>query len=334
MIAIHNSAVGFHPRWITYCEDKKILYKIVDCCATDIISQLQDCHALLWHHSQGNRKDILIAKQILFALEHTGFKVFPDFYTAWYFDDKVAQKYLLERIGAPLVPSYVFYEKLEAFEWAMKTKYPKVWKLRGGAGSANVRLVRTKSEAIKIIRKAFGSGFKQYDSWASLAERWRKYRLGKIDLINVIKGVVRLGYEPEFSKIGGRQRGYAYFQDFVPNNSFDIRVVVINRKTFAIKRMNRANDFRASGSGEIYYDKSLFNMEIIKLSLDIAFKLQSQCIALDYVYQDDQPLVVEISYGFSQNGYDDCPGYWDEELNWHEGKFNPQGWMVELILKN
>jgi len=32
------------------------------------------------------------------------------------------------------------------------------------------------------------------------------------------------------------------------------------------------------------------------------------------------------------HGYDDCKGFWDRELNWHEGKFNPYGWMVDLMV--
>lgn len=43
--------------------------------------------------------------------------------------------------------------------------------------------------------------------------------------------------------------------------------------------------------------------------------------------------MVEISYGFSPEGYDSCPGFWDKELNWHDGKFDPYGWMVEELLK-
>ena len=68
--------------------------------------------------------------------------VFPNFNTAWHFDDKVGQKYLLEAIDAPLVPSYVFYSKEMALKWLEQTQFPKVFKLRGGAGSANVKLVQ------------------------------------------------------------------------------------------------------------------------------------------------------------------------------------------------
>src|SRR5690554_5150580 len=135
-LAIHKSTSGFHPRWIEYCQINNIKHKIVNCYSNNIIEQLEDCDALFWHFSQSNAKDIVVAKQILFALEHTGFKVFPNFNTAWHFDDKVAQKYLLESIKAPMVKSYAFYDKKEALNWANQTDFPKVFKLRGGAGSA------------------------------------------------------------------------------------------------------------------------------------------------------------------------------------------------------
>src|SRR5690606_25942573 len=143
-IAIHHRPGSFSDRWIEYCKQQGIEYKIVNCYDSNIIEQLKDCDALMWHHHHGNVKDVIAADKILFALEHAGVKVFPDFKTSWHFDDKVAQKYLLEAIGAPMVPSYVFYDKKEAIEWANKTTYPKVFKLKGGAGSANVKLVRTK----------------------------------------------------------------------------------------------------------------------------------------------------------------------------------------------
>ena len=44
-------------------------------------------------------------------------------------------------------------------------------------------------------------------------------------------------------------------------------------------------------------------------------------------------LVVELSYGFAMHGYDDCSGYWTDDMSWHEGKFNPQGWMVDEMVK-
>ena len=331
-IAIHNSISGFHPHWEAYCKEQNIPTKKVDCHANDIIQQLSDCDSLMWHFGQSNPKDILVAKQLLFSLEHSGFKTFPNFKTAWHFDDKIGQKYLLEKLGLPLVPSYIFLNKASALDWANNTHFPKVFKLRGGAGSANVKLVKNKNEAIQLINKAFGKGFKQYEAWSNLSERWRKFGNGKTSLYNVFKGIIRLGNEPQFSKTIGRERGYAYFQDFVPGNNSDTRIIVINNKAFGIKRMVRKNDFRASGSGDIIYDQEEIDKRCVQISFDSTDIIQSQCAAFDFVFDEDKnPLLVEVSYGFSKEGYDPCPGYWDQQLKWHEGRFNPQGWMVEVL---
>ena len=113
-----------------------------------------DCKALLWHHHHSLTEDKLFARELLFAIEQSGTKVFPNFNTAWYFDDKLGQKYLLEAIKAPLVPTFAFYSKKDALNWIKNTSFPKVFKLRGGAGSNNVRLINNISQAKLIINKA------------------------------------------------------------------------------------------------------------------------------------------------------------------------------------
>jgi len=333
-IGIHHSKGSFSERWIAYCDANNITYKIVDCYRNDIIQQLSDCDAFMWHFHQNNPLSVLFAKQLLFSIEQSGKKVFPDFNTVWHFNDKVGQKYLLESIVAPLVPTWVFYDKSEALAWAGDTIYPKVFKLRGGAGSQNVRLVKNKRQAFRLIRKAFGRGFSLYNPWSSLKERWRLFRLKKTTFRDVLKGVIRFLIPPPYARAGSNEKGYVFFQKYISGNDHDIRVIVIGNKAFAIKRIVRKNDFRASGSGRIVYDKSHFSDDLIRLSFEIAGKLKSQCIAMDFIYEGQNPLIIEISYGFVPEGYDPCPGYWTEDLVWHEDSFNPYGWMVEDLIKD
>ena len=333
-LAIHNSARGFHPRWVAYCEAQGIAVKRVDCHASDIIVQLQGCDGLMWHHSQMGPADLLAAKGILQALEHTGFPVFPDWRTAWHFDDKLSQKYLFEALGVPFVPTWVFLDQKSALKWVEETQFPKVFKLRGGAGSANVQLVRTRAEARKLVRQAFGRGFPNYDAWGSLQERWRKVRMGKAAPMELLKGAARVFYPPEFSRVLGRDYGYAYFQEFMPGNSSDTRIIVIGGKAFALKRFVRENDFRASGSGNFAYAREDFDERCVKIAFQATEQLGSQCAAYDFVFDPDgNPLIVEISYGFVKEVYDPCTGYWDPDLTWHPGPFNPQGWMVDTLIK-
>lgn len=334
MIAIHPTKNSFSDRWIQYCKDQCIPYKIVNCYSNDIVQELKDCKALMWHFSQNIPADILMAKSIVFTCQQMGVKFFPDFNTSWHFDDKVSQKYLLEMSGTPFVPSWVFYKRSEAEAWVNSVKFPKVFKLKGGAGAQNVVLVNTKSEALKLISKAFGSGFSNYDALGSLKERWRKYRLGQVGVFEVVKGLLRFFDKPDYTKAKGRDYGYVYFQDFIPNNDSDIRVIVIGERAFGIKRMVRKNDFRASGSGFIIYDKNQIDIRCVQLAFEVSQKLKTQCLAFDYVLDvSNNPLLIEISYGYAVAAYDKCEGFWDSQLNWYPGPFNHCGWMVEMVNK-
>lgn len=151
----------------------------------------------------------------------------------------------------------------------------------------------------------------------------------------IFKGFGRLIISTEFAKMRGREKGYIYFQDFLPNNQFDIRVVVIYGKAFAAKRMVRKNDFRASGSGNTLYEKEHLSIDAVKLAFQLSARLRVQCIAFDFVYNEaGNPVAIEISYGFPPDAPDRCVGYWDESLQFYEGPFISQNWMVEALINN
>ncbi len=282
-IGIHHTNGSFSDRWIKYCSENAISFKAVNCHRSDIVDQLSDCDALMWHHSQNNPKDLLIAKQVLFSVEQSGKVAFPDFKTNWHFDDKLGQKYLLKSLKIPLVKSFAFCCYDDAIQWADKTDYPVVFKLRRGAGSFNVKLVKSRSNAKKIINTAFRKGFSNYNSFAALKEIYRKTKSGSASYLELAEGLAGLFISPRWARITGRELGYVYFQEFVPHNTFDIRVIVIGNKAFAIKRMVRKNDFRASGSGNILYGRNNFDDETVRIAFELHNKLKSQCMAFDFV---------------------------------------------------
>jgi glutathione synthase/RimK-type ligase-like ATP-grasp enzyme len=333
MIAINKSNSGFHPNWKNYLLKQGIPFKEVNCYDNDLVEKLKGCTALMWHHSQNDPRDLNIAKQILFMAEHAGLVVFPNFNTNWHFDDKLGQKYLFELLSLPSVKSYAFYDKKKAIEFINNTLFPIVFKLRGGAGSFNVKLVKSKNEALKLVYKTFQNGFTNFDSIENLKEIIRKIKIKKATYFDLFKSIYRLFTKPAFAKVMGNEVGYIYFQEFIPDNSFDLRTIVIGKKAFAIKRNVRENDFRASGSGNIEYDKANFSDELIKLSFESAKKLKTQCVAFDFVSKNNQLLIIEISYGFLKEGYHQCVGYWDEELNFYEGNFDPCEWMVDVVME-
>lgn len=331
----HRNSVGFFSeRWIEYCEKNNISYKLVNAYSNDIVEQLSDCDAFMWHHSNYDYRDALFANKLLFSLQQSGKKVFPNFNTTWHFDDKVGEMYLLQSISAPIVPSYIFYTKKEALKWIEEISLPKVFKLRGGSGSSNVKLVKTKKQAKHLIKQAFGKGFSQYDRFSHLKDRYTTYKNGRDSFLGVCKSFARLFIPTEYSKMHSREKGYVYFQDFIPNNTFDIRICVVDDKAFALKRMCRENDFRASGGGRIIYDKNQIDERCVKIAFDVNDKLKTQSIAFDFVFdENNNPLIVEISYGFAANAYDACEGYWTKDMQWHAGNnFDFCGWMVESLI--
>ncbi len=333
-IAIHNRPGSFSDRWKEYCDENRIAYQIVDCYESTIIEQLKPYDVLLWHWHQGDVKAILFARQFLISLANTGIKVFPDINTCWHFDDKVGQKYLLESIDAPLVHSYVFYDKAQAMDWINQASFPKVFKLRGGAGSLNAKLVQNRSEAKKLCKIAFGQGFAaQAGYFADFSTKIKKAG-GKRDYIGKLKRLPASLWNIYLSrKMRGRDKGYIYFQEFIPNNKHDTRVTVIGNRAFAFRRMVREDDFRASGSGQIDYNESKIDNRCVEIAFGVAEKLKAQSVAFDFLEDEDStPLIVEVSYCYLASAVRNCRGHWDKNLNWHKVKMWPQDAILEDII--
>jgi glutathione synthase/RimK-type ligase-like ATP-grasp enzyme len=305
----------------------------VNCFGSDIIDQLCGCSALLWHWEHSDHRAALFARQLIASVEAMGLVVFPGSATSWHYDDKLGQKYLLEAIGAPLVPTRVFYDERAALDSLEGAAFPLVWKLRGGAGSQNVRLVRSQREAQRIVRQSFRRGWKS-SRLHPLQERVWQFRRDRsmASFLRIGRGVMRVLFPRQAWRSQPVEKGYFYQQEFVQDNRFDVRVVVIGVRAFAIKRLVRDGDFRASGSGNIVYDINQIPIECIRISFDVTRRCGAQCCAFDFVSRGGEWCVVEVSYAFAAKAYYDCPGYWDADLNWHEEPVAPERFMIEDVL--
>jgi hypothetical protein len=330
-IAIHNQKGIFTESWIKYCQNENIPFKLVNCYDFNIIDQLGDCDGLMWHWDLNDFKANLFAKQLTLSLELKGIKVFPDINTSWHYNDKVGQKYLLEAINASLVPSYVFYTKTDALDWVESVTFPKVFKLRSGASSSNVKLVKTKKEARKLVKKAFGTGFSAISPIRRFQQRWYNANL-KRDLISVkqlLGGFLRLFIADLPEKFLHKEKGYIYFQDFVPDNSYDFRIHVVGNYCWGFQRFVRKNDFRASGSGMQKFELDKIPLEMIQNAFNIATNLCIQSVAFDFVINSkNQPLLLEMSYCFGFDDEDITYGYWTPDLVFHKTDFNPFNQMI------
>lgn len=330
-IAICHRKGSFSDYWINYCKEQNILFVIVDPYKSNVIYQIRDCNVFMWHFSHLNYKDALFAKQLLYSLEQAGIKVFPDFKTCWHFDDKLGQKYMFESISAPLVPSYAFFEKKEALDWIKTTTFPKVFKLRGGAGATNVMLVKTKYQGRKVVNKAFGRGIPFYNSYSLFKDKLSSFRKGECSMMTPLKELVKCVITPHSMKYFHNECGYVYFQDFIPNNNTDTRIVVVGNKIIGERRGVRKNDFRASGSHVLLPDVSKVDIQCVKIAKQISDTLRLQVGVFDFVHRGSEPLLVEVSYG-SDPDYTECEGYWDNDFNFHSASINFPKMIIEYFL--
>jgi len=319
--------------WINYCKVNSFQYEIVDCYAYDIIEKLRDFDVLVWHPQNYVLADMIEARSILNSASQIGLKVFPNFNTAWHFDDKIAEMYALQAIKAPIPKSWVFYLLPECIEWLEnKAQYPFVAKLKCGSGSNNVKLMKSKNDALNYTKHVFKKGYK---AAPSLLYKAKSKAQSSHDWQTVKNRIKRI---PEFMKTLSRanmfpkERGYTYFQEFIPNDGYDLKVVVIGDKVSGFARNTRKGEFRASGGGDIVYDMSLVTKQVRDTAFYASDSLGFQCMGFDYVVNKEtkQGYIVEMSFGFSKDALMQVGGYWDRVGEWHDEPLN----APEEVLKN
>jgi glutathione synthase/RimK-type ligase-like ATP-grasp enzyme len=281
-----------------------------------------DLFIFRWGHYDDDRQ---LALTILPVVEqHMKIRCFPDNPTYWHYDDKIRQYYLLRQHGFPVVQSWVFWEKEPAVHWSKSAQYPVMFKLKAGAGSQNVVLVRNSLEARLLIRTMFGPGIS--GDGIPLPDATRHVDFSAYPFLRHQAGrVVRRLAGKDPSPFWQKHKNYVLFQEFLPNNDYDTRVTVLGDRAFAFRRHVRPGDYRASGSGLIDYDPAGVDLRCVRIGLEISQRLGFSSMAYDFLFdRAGEPHCCEISYTFVDTAVHDCPGYWDESLRFHEGHFWPQ----------
>ncbi|NMH25345.1 ATP-grasp domain-containing protein [Flavobacterium solisilvae] len=312
--------------WVEYCKENNFSYEIINPYRIEVIKELLDFDIILWHYSNYSFKDMLMAKNILFTLEEQGKKVFPSFKDAWHFDDKLAETYLLESIKAPIPKSFYYYDML-SLETDIKTNnlsFPIIAKLRNGSGSHNVKMIKSKEELLSYAKKMFTSGISSAPSLLYKASSNIKSSKSLKTLINRAKRIPEFLRSLSNAKKFNIERGYVYLQEFIPNEGYDLKVVVVGDKLSFIGRNIREGEFRASGGGDLFYDRNKVTKDIIDSAFKTSDDLGFLCMGYDYVVnlKTEKSIIIEISYGFSHQALLDANGYFDRNGKWYDEPMN------------
>jgi hypothetical protein len=105
---------SFSTRWTELARAAGITVRPVSVYAHELRPQLEGCGGFMWWFA--HLPDIrAVGKRVIHAIEHgMGIPTFPNTRTIWHFDDKIAQKYLLDGAGIPIPRTWVFWDQSSA----------------------------------------------------------------------------------------------------------------------------------------------------------------------------------------------------------------------------
>jgi glutathione synthase/RimK-type ligase-like ATP-grasp enzyme len=296
-----RNANWFSEIWLRDLKRRSITCDEIDLEHIGLLNSLREYDGLLWRPELIPKHKVMARRMIPVLDRLLNGCIYPDTQTYWHYDDKVAEAFLFDAIGIPTPATWVFWSYEEAMAFLRQAKYPLMAKLAGGAQSSNVRIIRSAEEGQKLCEWLFQAQlFNIHRPFLSKRVEWQ-HRLRTVvkTALKGYGGIPQVWWEPH--------KGYALFQEFVPGNNYDTRVCVVGEVAWAYRRLNRPHDYRASGSGRFDMDPSQVDEQFIHLAFAISKKLGMQSCAVDGVYRNGKPVILEMSYAFGCVGVQDWP---------------------------
>jgi glycosyltransferase involved in cell wall biosynthesis len=123
-------------------------------------------------------------------------------------------------------------------------------------------------------------------------------------------------------------------QEFCRGNEGDLRINVIGHRVMGFHRLNRDDDFRASGSGRLVYSQEL-DAEAVQMAYRISRENGFDSMAYDFVKRGDRWVVLEMSYCYVDAAVRDCAYYYDMRTGEKVDKRGvyPQDFILEDFLR-
>ena len=332
-IAICKDWAGWHEKFAQALNDYKsqgieISYSVLNMDCVDWQEKIASYDTIVWNpHYMGIRLASHYKEKIYFMQYILNKLVFPGFGTIWHFESKVAESYLFDHYGIKTPKTFVSFDYIEACQEIKSTDFPIVFKRSEGASSQNVRLFRNKKQLKWALEEIFCD------------QLWGKVRPGTTKSQFILGNFTKQWFWfwiLRKSGFGHGDDGVVYWQEFIPDNRADLRITVVgDRFAYGFWRNNRPNDFRASGSGLIDYEREV-PKELIQYCLKINKELNFDSMCYDILFTKDSFVINEMSYSYIDRAIFNAPGYYeklsDDTIEFRNGHYWPEELWVKWVL--
>ncbi len=293
---------AYWPKYERFLRNNNLTWSYFDIHSSNWQNEAGNYDVIIWHPRSSPDFQAEAESKYYFLEKYLKKICFPSFDELWSYEDKIRSYYLYSNFGLPVVPTFISNSRTEAMEFINSTVYPIISKIATGSSSFGVRMIKNKRSAFNYVNYCFSKvGKKTYWPFA-------------------------------------RQINYVYFQQFVENAKYDLRIIVVGNKAVGYYRYPKSGDFRASGAGIL--EKKALPEEAMKIAFRTKQLLRATSLAVDMIYSEQTKTfnIIETSVfcgidTAEQLIIDGIPGYYEfdgESFTFREGRF----WVQEMALKD
>ena len=291
---------SYWPKFERFAKNNNLSYSFVNLHADNWIKAAENLDVVLWRPLSNPSSLYEERTKIAYLEKFLKISCYPSSDELWLYEDKIRQYFHMVAHNLPVIPTFISFDERECFDKLDSFNYPLIGKAYIGSGSLCVTKINNKTEAKRHIARVFAGGLETCF--------------------------------PYF-----KQKGYVYFQKYIDDATFDLRIILVGEMIFGYYRMRPKNDFRASGAGLIVYNA--LPLEAVLLAKTVKEKMPSTILAVDLLssVRENKFYIIETSIAIDIDTLGelflkDIPGYYilkDGVLEFHEGKF----WLQELTFK-
>jgi glutathione synthase/RimK-type ligase-like ATP-grasp enzyme len=291
---------SYWPKFERFAKVNNISYSFLNVHSNDWIKESAGYDRIVWRPLPYPSSLYEIRTKITYIEKFLKIPCYPSTEQLWLYEDKVRLYYHLSAYNLPVIPTFISFDEQECIDKLQLFEYPLISKSYVGSASISVSKINNKGEAKKHILKAFSKG-------------------------------LDTGF-PYF-----RQKGYVFFQKYISDASYDVRIILVGEKIMGYYRMVPKNDFRASGAGLIVNEE--LPLEAVLIARKVKERMPGPVLAVDFLKSksEDRFYIIETSSAIEVDTIgelilNNVPGYYllkNNSLEFHQGRF----WLQDLVLE-